>query len=71
MTNEQLEELKKEYLSVVIGQPISTTWPNHLITDIILVEVSDKNIPHVTGENKEDGSVYNKALHTWLSDNGY
>ncbi len=73
MADEELEGIKREYLELVIGKPHSKTWPNHVVTDIIWIHRDGILVPHVRCEstNPKDKSIYNKALDTWLSDNGY
>jgi hypothetical protein len=62
-----LAAIKKEYLSIVKDQPVSKTWPQHLIYDIKMVD----GVPHVFSRDENDSVEYCKKLHTWLFDNGY
>lgn len=71
MTQEKLEEVKKANMPLVKGKVLSTTWPNHIIYDIILNEKDDVNVPHVVAKNEKNQNdrEYSKPLDTWLKDN--
>lgn len=73
MKEEELKEVKKNYLEIVNGKVLDETWPNHIIYDIILNSRDGVQVPHVIAKNEKNPKdrECSKALDTWLKDNGY